>query len=131
VDLQNFDISDPEGKLRTLEEKLCEIKEITSDFRADKAITPSQYARVMTRLRHLTSRARDLSAREILVKAKSSCLDDLSTDISALMQSMGEFHATVLKGSEGYVSLPAPLLPGPSNSEGVPVNSLYNPVPAL
>jgi hypothetical protein len=123
VDLQNFDISDPECELRTLQEQFCEIKEVTSDCQADNTITPSQYARVMTRLCHLTNRARDLSAREILVKKKSSCLDDLSTDISALMQSMGEFYAAILKGSEGSVSLPAPLLPGPSNSEGVAVNS--------
>jgi hypothetical protein len=70
VDLQNFDISDPEGELRTLQEKFCEIEEMTSDCRADNTITPSQYARVMTRLRHLTNRARDLSARKILVKKK-------------------------------------------------------------
>jgi hypothetical protein len=112
VDIQNFDISDPEGELRTLQEKFCEIKEITSDCQADNSIIPSQYARVMTRLRHLTNRAHDLSLQKILPKKKSSCLDDLSSDISVLMLSLGEFYASVLKGSERPVSLPAPLLPG-------------------
>jgi hypothetical protein len=39
------------------------------------------------------------------------------------MQSMGECYGTVLKGSKGPVSLPAPPLPGPSNSKGVALNS--------
>jgi hypothetical protein len=60
VDLQYLQSLDFEDELRTIHAKVSEFKEIVGDYRADCYVSPSQYARVTSRLRHLNCRVTDL-----------------------------------------------------------------------
>jgi hypothetical protein len=60
VDLQYLQLLDFEGELRTIDAKICDFFETVADCRADVYISPAHYARVTSRLRHLTYRVADL-----------------------------------------------------------------------
>lgn len=96
-----LDSNEPQGELRTLRNKFNEIQEVVADVWAD--ITPNQYVRIMTRVRHLTYRTRNLVDRKILDQSNTASQDELSVDISYLMSAMEEFQNHQIKRSEDSI----------------------------
>jgi hypothetical protein len=120
VDLQYLQSLDFEGELRTIHAKVNEFKEIVGVCRSDCYISPSQYARVTTRLRHLNCRFADLVSSSRVKGDKLSLLDQ----IADLMQTAAELHSST------NVVPNDPELPPISHARNPPVTASVDTAPS-
>jgi hypothetical protein len=85
VNLQFLQSLDFEGEIRIIDAKVSEFKEIIGDCRADCHVSPSQYARVTSRLRYLNCRIADFISRSRIKWDKLSLLEGIREQITELM----------------------------------------------
>jgi hypothetical protein len=96
VDLQYLQILDFEGELRTIDAKVNEFNETVVDCRADAYISPGQYARVTSRLRHLTYRVADFISCSRVKRDKLAVLEGFRAQTVELTQAMAELYASTI-----------------------------------
>jgi hypothetical protein len=124
VDLQYLQSLDFEDELRTIHAKVSEFKEIVGDCRADCYISPSQYARVTSRLRHLNCRFADLVSSSRVKGDKLSLLEGFRDQIADLMQTATELHSST------NVVPNDPELPPVSHARNPPVTASVDTAPS-
>jgi hypothetical protein len=124
VQLQYLLSMDFEGELRTIHTKVSEFKEIVGDCRADCYVSPNQYERVTSRLRHLNGRVADLLSSNKVKRDKLSLLEGFQDRIADLMQTVTELNyiTNVLPND--------PELPSVSFARDPPVTASVNTAPS-
>jgi hypothetical protein len=124
VDPQYLQSLDFEGELRTIHAKVSEFKEVVGYCRADCYISPSHYARVTLRLRHLNCRVADLISSSRVKGDKLSQLEGFRDQIADLMQTATELH------SNTTVVPKDPELPPVSHARNPPVTASVGTAPS-
>jgi hypothetical protein len=107
VDPQYLQLLDFEGELRTIDAKICDFFETVADCRADAYISPAQYARVTSRLSHLTYRVADLISVSRVKGDKLAVLEGFRAQTIELTEAMAELGANTTRGITDH-SLPLP-----------------------
>jgi hypothetical protein len=96
VDPQYVLLLDSEGELRTIDAKVSDFFDTVADCRADAYISPGQYARITSRLRHLTYGVTDLISCSRVKGDKLALLEGFRAQTVELTQSMAELHASTI-----------------------------------